>query len=394
MPQDSSDTAGRPDRPRWLGYAQLGLILVAIVVALYFARAPDRVERGATAATTAGSDKPAVRVVRPGPQTYAFTVRVTGTVSLERKTKVVSEVVGRVVWVSPKFTNGGSIGANETFIRIDPAEFEIRVRAADMRVREAEAGLQIQKALAKEGAEKFAKANPGAEIPERIRRVSSIARAEARLGRAQAALELARLQLARTNISLPYDSRVVRSDVEVGELVGPAENVGRSWVLGVVYRPGALQVRAPVEPKDLKSFAPMVGRSARLSTWAGQFDGKVVRVSPVVAPRTRLGSIFLNFAENTPSDSLPAPGTFVEIAVAGPTRDKVFVLPETAARDRDSVWVVRKGALASFAPKTLGRTADGWIVEPFDAGDGVVVGVLANAREGMQVTARAFGSPE
>ena len=129
-----------------------------------------------------------------------------------------------------------------------------------MSVREAEASLQIQKALAKEGADRFTKANPGAEIPERVRRVSPIARTEARLGRAQAALDLARLQLARTNISLPYDSRVVRSDVEVGELVGPAENVGRSWVLGVVYRPGGLQVRAPVEPKDLKNFAPMVGR--------------------------------------------------------------------------------------------------------------------------------------
>lgn len=138
----------------------------------------------------------------------------------------------------------------------------------------------------------------------------------------------------------------------------------------------------------------MVGRSARLSTWAGKYDGEVVRVSSVVAPRTRLGSMFLNFAKDTPPASLPAPGTFVEIAVTGPTRDGVFVLPETAARDRNSVWVVRKGALASFTPKTLGRTADGWIVEPFDAGEGVVVGVLANARAGLQVTARAIRSPE
>ena len=394
MSQETADSASGPERPRWLGYAQLGLILIAIVVALYFARAPDRVERGATAATTAGSDKPAVRVVQPAAKTYTFTIRLTGTVTLERKTKVVSQAVGRVVWVSPKFHNGGSIPANETFIRIDPAEFELRVRAAEMSVREAEASLQIQKALAKEGVERFAKANPGVDVPERFRRVSSIARAEARLGRARAALELARLQLARTNISLPYDSRVVRSDVEVGELVGPAENVGRSWVLGVVYRPGTLQVRAPVEPKDLQQFAPMVGRAARIATWAGNYGGEVARVSSVVAARTRLASMFLKFAQDTPPDTLPAPGTFAEIAVTGPTQDKVFVLPEAAARDRDSVWVVRNGALAAFTPKTLGRTADGWIVEPFDAGDGVVVGVLANAREGLQVTARALRPSE
>ena len=390
MSQETADSASRPDRPRWLGYAQLAAILIAIVVALYFARAPDRVERGATAATTAGPGKPAVRVVQPGARAYTFAVRVTGTVTLERKTKVVSQVVGRVAWVSPKFNNGGSIPANETFIRIDPAEYAIRVRAAEMSVKEAGASLQIQKALAKEGVERFAKANPDADVPERIRRVSSIARAEARLGRAQAALDLARLQLARTNISLPYDSRVVRSDVEVGELVGPAETVGASSVLGVVYRPELLQVRAPVEPKDVESLAPAVGRSARISTWAGTFGGEVVRVSSVVAARTRLASMFLKFSEDTPPGTLPAPGTFAEIAVAGPTRDKVFVLPEAAGRDRGSVWVVRNGALASVTPKSLGRTADGWIVEPFDAGAGVVVGVLANARKGLPVTARTI----
>ena len=131
MSQETADSASRPERPRWLGYAQLGLILIAIVVALYFARAPDRVERGATAATTAGPGKPAVRVVQPGARAYTFAVRVTGTVTLERKTKVVSQVVGRVAWVSPKFNNGGSIPANETFIRIDPTEYAIRVRAAE-----------------------------------------------------------------------------------------------------------------------------------------------------------------------------------------------------------------------------------------------------------------------
>ena len=104
--------------------------------------------------------------------------------------------------------------------------------------------------------------------------------------------------------------------------------------------------------------------------------------------------MFLNFAGDTPPGTLPAPGTFAEIAVTGPARDNVFVLPETAARDRDSVWVVRNGALTPFTPKTLGRTADGWIVEPFDAGEGIVVGVLAKAREGLQVTARAIRSPE
>ena len=35
---------------------------------------------------------------------------------------VVSEVVGRVVRVSPKFEPGGSMEANEVFIQVDPEE--------------------------------------------------------------------------------------------------------------------------------------------------------------------------------------------------------------------------------------------------------------------------------
>lgn len=56
-------------------------------------------------------------------------------------------------------------------------------------------------------------------------------------------------------------------------------------------------------------------------------------------------------------------------------------------QERDSVWVVRDGTLNALAPKSLGRTDAGWMVQAFDAGEGVVVGTLPGAREGLMVTA-------
>ena len=395
MPQESSDSASRADRPRWLGYAQLGLILIAIVVALYFARAPDRVERGATAATTAGSDKPAVRVVQPGPKKYAFTVRVTGTVTLERKTKVVSEVVGRVVWVSPKFTTGGSIPANETFIRIDPAEFEIRVRAAEMRVKEAEASLQIQNSLAREGAEKFAKANPGAEIPERVRRISPIARTEgpagagaggAGTGQVAACAHEHFVALRQPGGAFGRRSRRTgRPGRKCRALVGARRRLPARYIAGQGAGRAEGSEKLRTDGRARCASLHLVRKIRRRS------GPRVVHCRAAYPPGVDVPEVRRRIRRRT---RLPAPGTFVEIAVAGPTLDRVFVLPETAARDRDSIWVVRKGALAPFTPKTLGRTRDGWIVEPFDAGEGVVVGVLAKAREGLQVAARAIRAPE
>ena len=63
------------------------------------------------------------------------------------------------------------------------------------------------------------------------------------------------------------------------------------------------------------------------------------------------------------------------------------MLPDAAAQASDRVWVVRDGALNSVEPRILGRIDGGWVVEAFDAGDGVVLGTLPGAREGLAVTA-------
>ena len=386
MPEQSHDSGKPSGPPDWRGYAQLALVLFLIAAALYFARAPGRVDRG-VAGLSPESARPTVQVIRPTPTGQALTVELTGTVNLEERVRVASEVVGRIAWVSPDFSNGGSVRANEPFIRIDPAEFELQVEAAEMAVREAEARVWVERPGADEDVRAFEREHPGVEVSESVRRLPSIAEAEARLMRAQAELKLAELRLERTSISLPYDGRVMGSDVEVGELVGPADEVGGpSSRLGIVYRPAALQVDVPIEPRDLEYLDPAIGRAARVTGQMAAWEARVDRVSSVVAPRTRLASVFLKFAADADPDSLPAPGTFVEVDIDGPVYEDVYVLPESVLQERDSVWVVREGLLAAFAPKTLGRTATGWVVQAFDAGEGVVVGVPSGAREGLAVT--------
>ena len=46
MQQQTNDPEDRTARPAWFGYAQLGIIFVLVVIALYFARAPGRVTLG------------------------------------------------------------------------------------------------------------------------------------------------------------------------------------------------------------------------------------------------------------------------------------------------------------------------------------------------------------
>ena len=120
----------RTGKSQWSGYLQLAAILDAIAVALYFAQAPERVERIDRSALANQERKPVVRVVQPTPADQSLMLNLTGSVTLKERATVVSKVVGCVVWVSPKFETVGSIKANEIFIRIDPEEYELKLEEA------------------------------------------------------------------------------------------------------------------------------------------------------------------------------------------------------------------------------------------------------------------------
>ena len=91
------------------GYIQLGAIGAAILVAVYLAQAPG--DGGNEGLGLGAAPKPVVSVIEPEVTDQIQQVDLTAVVSLARKARVVSEVSSRVVWISPKFSNGGSIPA-------------------------------------------------------------------------------------------------------------------------------------------------------------------------------------------------------------------------------------------------------------------------------------------
>ena len=329
--------------------------------------------------------KPTVSVIQPAPTEQALRVDLTGGITLHGKVNVTSEVGGRVAWVSPNFRNGGSIAANETFIRIDPSEYGLELETAAAEVAAADARVRIEKAKAEESLDSYARENPGADIPEWVHRGPHVAKAEAGLLKARAEMKRAQLRLDRTEISLPFDVRVATADIEIGQFVGPAELVGRASSLGSVYRTDALQVRAPIEQGSLANLAPAIGRSATVLAASGTFDAVVERTSAIIGPKSRLAALFLKFAEDHPAETLPLPGSFVEVSITGPVLDNVLVLPESAMQERGSVWVVVDGALKAVTPRVLGHADGRVVVEAFDVGTGIVVGSLRGAREGLAV---------
>ena len=318
---------------------------------------------------------PLVETLLPSPRPSRAVVDATGSVAVRNRIDLVPEVSGRVVWVAPQLRVGGSFGAGETLLRIDPQEFQLTLRQAQADLSVARSTQRLRQAESDAARHNYALLHPGKEVPPLVAKEPQIARAKAEVAAARARVDVAQLALARTRFSLPFAGRITQSDAAVGQMLSAGQAFGQSFALD------ALEVVVPIAQDDLSRLAPVVGREARIVAEGVAWDAVVERVSADLDERTRFAKLYLSLA----GQELPRPGTFVDVSLRGPEVANTFVLPEATEQMSGRFWVVDDGRLRSVAPRVIARTGEGVLVEAFDAGDGVVVSVVPGARDGLAV---------
>lgn len=406
-PEGASGSGERPGRWGWRGWGQLALVAAAVGVAWYFARAPAGGPLADDALGDAPRPAPVVQVVRPTAQQAARQVSATGVVSVVGGVALHSQVAGEVVFVSPALRPGAALVAGQTLLRIDRQDFEIRLAGAQAQLRHARAELEKEQLKGQAHQQRYLRENPGAAVPAIVARLPQIAREEAAVERAELLVEKAELELSRTTVSAPFDGWVRTSRLQAGQVVRPLERLAQ------LFAKDAVQVEARLSQAEMAALGecarpnlaagppsgdlvgcrtpPVIGHAAQVEADGHLFDAVVERVSAVVDLESRLATLYMRFADGVAVDAMPRPGTFATVTLDGPLLSSVFVLPERAQRDDGSIWIVVDGILESLTPRGLGRSDAGWLVAPFDAGEGVVVGAVASAREGLPVVASAVG---
>jgi RND family efflux transporter MFP subunit len=333
----------------------------------------------------------AVRHAAPGPA--RVTVRAQGTVEPRTENQLVAEVGGRLVWVAPSFESGGFFAADEVLARIEPADYEIalaRARAALERARSqrklAAAALSRSRALFEAGA-----ASPAAQ--EQAESNAAIAVASER--EAEAALRQAELELARTELRVPFAGRVRERQADPGQLLARGAPIAR------VFAVDWAQVRLPIASEEL-AFLELPGPGAAPETgpvvhltghFAGRqqrWTGRVVRSEGALDPRTRLVTVVARVEDPYGLASGAAPlevGLFVEAEIEGREEAHVVTLPRGALHGEREVVVVDAEERLRARPVELlrvdGETA--YVRGGLAAGERVVERVPSAFVEGMRV---------
>ena len=324
-------------------------------------------------------------------------VDVQGEVQPRTQINLVPQVSGLITYMSPKFIEGGRFNKGDLLVRIDPEEFKLRVTQAKANIAQAETIIAREKSEAAIARLDWEDLGRQGEPNPLTLREPQMAEARAQLASAKARLAEAELQLSRTSLYAPFRGRVTIRQVDQGEFV----TIGTR--LGEVYATNIMDVRLPMTNEELRRAGLSLGFEAegnssgipvKLSTRvAGQYcewPGHIVRTDSRFDSETRVLFAYVEvldpFGVNA-SDGIPlAPGLFVNASVEGQRRDKVIVIPRSALRGNDKVYLAEDGELSIKTVQVLSSNRNQALLSGgVEIGDTVVTSPIRGAADGMKI---------
>ncbi len=387
---------------------RLQILLVLIIIAAGISIAAVlKLTRKPPAKTEKNILSPLVKVQTIGRRDIKMVVQGYGTVQPKVQADIVPQVSGKVVAVSENFKDGGFIDAYEALITIDPRDYELAVQRAQAEVASAEVALDIEKAEAEVSRQEWEQLNPGTEPPSPlVVREPQIRQAETRLQAAQAALATAQLSLERTRVSLPFDGRVVRETVDLGQYVMSGQSIGE------VYGIEAVEIEVPLEDWELEWFDIPVnpvsingdssGKKGSevevIADFAGSthiWQGHVVRTTGEIDKTSRMVSVVVEVPEPfRDADGRPplVPGMFVELRIKGKILKDALEVPRYAIRSGNQVWVINEDRLRIKQVRIARQDKEyAYVVSGLGDNQAIVVSALEAVTDGMLVRT---GEPE
>lgn len=328
---------------------------------------------------------PLVNSTIVNPETQRIEIVGSGAVSSQVDVQIIPQVQGRVDWLSAVMRPGGSFLKDEVLFRIEARDFELEVERRRAEVASARTNLQLEEAEGLAATREWEEITPGEPVPALVARKPQIRDRRAALASAQAQLARAQLDLDRTNFSLPFNGRVVSSNVELGQFMA----TGQSY--GSVYSLDGLEVTVPLADKDLKWLQPLDNVEATIQTSYLGVDrvirARAARVSAQLDAQTRFASVIVSLGENAGTeDTLPlVPGVFVSVTFMGPELDNLVTVPTAAVQENGKIWTVVDQRLKSARPEIVQTGPTTSLIRGLAAGTEILLSNLPGAVENMAV---------
>lgn len=338
-----------------------------------------------------------------------------GLVKAQTESTLAAEVSGTVVAISENLREGGRFEKGEWLLTIDPRDYEVEVKLAKARVRQAQLALDEEQARADQALRDWQRLSATiknkavSEPPDLVLRKPQLAAAEAELDSTLAQLEKAKLDLDRTRILAPFDGLVLTQQVDLGHYVTPGNSladisgrvleialpVSASWrplmEWQAIDRSSSPQEQTNTSKAVIKPNVILeVGEGAQRQSW----PARIVRNGGQVLEQSRQVLLIAEILDEERLDSADhqwplLPGDYASAQILAKELTDVVVLPRTALVEGTYLWQVVDGRLKKQAADVIWRDQESIVLavdqQKIHEGDEFVSTPMSYAVSGTRV---------
>jgi HlyD family secretion protein len=373
-----------------------------------------------------------VRLEEVGARNLVSIVTASGKIEAMTAVDISADITGRITRIAVR--EGDMVTRGQFLLQIDPAQYESIVARTEANLASSEASrvqARTNRDQARRGLDRaleLQRAGTALISPEAVEQAqqafdvssATLLSAEAQVSQARASVQEARDNLAKTRLVSPIAGRVVRLNVEEGEVAVPGTFSRETGLLMTVADLSVIMAKVQVDETDVVRLAH--GDSVRVEIDAfpdSGFSGRVTKISNSARlTAAASGDRAVDFEVEITLDNPPAdirPDLSATARIVTDTRNQVLSVPiialtvrqhedvpsefkapadSTGRRpDREGVFVVVNG-VATFRPVRIGIAGDEYfeVLEGLQRGDSIVAGPYQAVRD-MRDSARVKQAP-
>lgn len=336
-----------------------------------------------------------------------------GEVSAAQRVQLSAQVSGKIESISKNAIPGAELKKGAVLAQIEQQEFLLQVQQQQAALTQAQASLDLEEGQAQLAKEEYELAinqisrsnnntpsnnrfpnnsssvNNGSdsdllalseESSALVLRKPQIASAKAGVKTAQANLGLAKLNLQRSHIAMPFNGQIISRMANVGSQVTPSNTLFDLVATNEFW----LQVKVPTQFLSLLDTdkAVIIGQGTQ------QREAKILHSLIEVDAKDRQAKVLISIENPYGSeyDSKLLLGSYVECLLFAKPIDDVYVIENKFIKDDGSAWVVNDNKLYKreliIAYQDRNKT---WVKDGFLAGDKLLSSNIGVVTEGTVV---------
>jgi len=343
------------------------------------------------------------------PKTYQVVVQSFGTVKPRTQSILFAQVSGQINKVSKQFRAGGFFEQGDMLIQLDDRDHRAEVKIAQASLMSAKQSLQEENARVRQAKADWKRLGNGKAPNALVLRQPQFEAAKAQVLSAEALLDKVKLSLERTKIVAPYAGRILKKNVDIGQVV--SSNTQLADIFAVDY----IEIRLPIKNKDLplmklpeeyrnaaeqleandnndEQHNSMISNVIISSDLMGEqiWQGKIVRTESAIDEMSQqlfvVAQIIRPYDGEYNQGAQIKMGQYVTAKITGREVENALVIPSSAIYQGSYVYIVEGGLLMRKEVK-LGwqNGTESIVTQGLVAGDELVLTSLGQVSSGTPV---------